>query len=95
MTNEQLAELLVGIAKSQQAIIDSVAHHLGNDAGRSFKSMSVIPTLQGAAGLHNRGAQPTFGDLPSRLLLQLQGGPQAGRPPIQEWLAQELARLTA
>ncbi|MGR3911615.1 hypothetical protein Q3A80_31670 [Burkholderia sp. SR8] len=94
LTNEQLADLLVGIARSQQAIIDAVALHLGQPDGLTFRGRAVIPTLQSAANiLNNPAAPPTLHDLPSRLLLQLQGGPRAGIPRIEEWVAQELNRL--
>nr|WP_244109000.1 hypothetical protein [Burkholderia anthina] len=94
LTNDQLAELLVGIARSQNAIIDAVAQHLGQQDGLTFRGRAVVPTLQGAANiLNNPGALPTLHDLPSRLLLQLQGAPRPGAPRFEEWVAQELNRL--
>lgn len=105
ISNEQLAELIVGFAKSQNAIIDALVHHLGkgginqdggvNRDGANFRGRSVIPTLQSYAHIENRSAPPTLQDLPSRVLLQLQGSPRDGAMPVQEWLAQELERLTA
>lgn len=93
ITNEQLAELLVGIAKSQQAIIDAIALHLGHNDGMTFRARAVVPTLQDAAHVRNHGAQPTLQDLSSRVLLQLQAAPRAGGPRLEEWVAQELNRL--
>ncbi|WP_244107556.1 hypothetical protein [Burkholderia cenocepacia] len=92
LTNDQLAELLVGIARSQKAIIDAVVHQLGRPAGLAFLGGDVIPALQDAAAIANRG-RPTFHDLPSRILLQIQGDPRPGAPRLEEWVAQELNRL--
>ncbi|MDN7654693.1 hypothetical protein QZM62_14705 [Burkholderia multivorans] len=92
ITNEQLADLLMGIARSQKAVVDAVAQHLGQQGGQAFRLGAVIPALQAAAGIANRG-QPTLHDLPSRILLQIQSPPPAGAPRIEEWLAQELNRL--
>lgn len=95
ISNEQIAELMLGIAKSQNAIIDAVALHLGQQAGTVFRGRAVIPTLQGYARIQDHGALPTWQDLPSRVLLQLQGNHPAGVQPVQEWLLQEVSRLTA
>ncbi|WP_114814600.1 hypothetical protein [Paraburkholderia kururiensis] len=93
ITNEQLAELLLGIAKSQKAIIDSIALHLGQN-GAAFHARALIPTLQGAANVMNHQAQPTLQDLPSRLLLQVQaGGVNRNAQPLDEWLVEQLDRL--
>lgn len=93
VTNEQLAELLIGIARSQKAIIEAIVMHLGQADGLRFRTGAVIPTLQQYAGLANPRAQPTLNDLPARLLLQMQGGRQPGTPRLEDWLSQELARL--
>ncbi|WP_017776663.1 hypothetical protein [Paraburkholderia kururiensis] len=93
ITNEQLAELLLGIAKSQNAIIDSIALHLGQN-GAAFRTRALIPTLQGSANVMNHQAQPTLQDLPSRLLLQVQaGGVNRNAQPLDEWLLEQLDRL--
>ncbi|WP_080428041.1 hypothetical protein [Burkholderia ubonensis] len=93
ITNEQLAELLVGIARSQQAIIDATALHLGQQDGQAFRGRAVVPTLQGVANVLNHGTQPTLRDIPSRVLLQLQGDPRSGAQRLEEWVAQELTRI--
>jgi hypothetical protein len=93
ITNEQLAEFLIGVARSQQMIIDAVALHLGQADGQAFRGRAVIPTLQAAANVRNHGAQPTLHDLPSRVLLRLQGDPQPGARRLEEWVAQELTRI--
>lgn len=92
LTNEQLADLLVGIARSQKAVIDSLKLHLGQADGLKFQAGALIPTLQGAAAIAHHG-QPTFHDLPSRILLQIQGAPRPGVPRLEDWVTQELDRL--
>jgi hypothetical protein len=92
ITNEQLAELLIGVARSQKAIVDAIALHLGHAEGMNFRGRALIPTLQGAANLQNR-PEPTLLDLPSRVLLQIQGGANPNAQPLGEWLAQELTRI--
>lgn len=92
LTNDQLAELLVGIALSQKAITDAVKLHLGQADGLKFQAGALISTLQGAAAIANRG-QPTFHDLPSRILLQVQGAPRPGAQRLEDWVTQELNRL--
>ena len=93
ITNEQLAELLVGVARSQQAIIDAVAMHLGHNAGLEFRGRSLIPVLQDYANVRQRGVQPPLHDLPSRILLRSQGQPAAGAQPLEAWVAEEMGRL--
>ena len=66
MTNDQLAELLSGIAKSQNAMLDAV-----DRAMPGFKTTHLGPVLSIAANI--RQAEPRLIDLPSRVLLRLQG----------------------
>ena len=66
MTNDQLAELLSGIAKSQNAMLDAV-----DRAMPGFKATHLGPVLNIAANI--RQADPRLIDLPSRVLLRLQG----------------------
>ena len=66
MTNDQLAELLSGIAKSQNAMLDAV-----DRAMPCFKATHLGPVLNIAANI--RQADPRLIDLPSRVLLRLQG----------------------
>ena len=104
ISNEQLANLIVGFAKSQNAIIDALVHHLGkgginqsgivNRDGANFRSLSLIPILESYVHVEDGSVPPTLKDLPSRVLLQLQGSPRDGATSVQEWLAQELDRLT-
>jgi hypothetical protein len=75
ITNEQLAELLSGIARSQQAIIDAIER---SDGG--WRNTHLIPVLNVAANI--RQADPRLIDLPSRILLRLQGRAAVDSAPI-------------
>ena len=66
MTNIQLAELLMGIAKAQAAIIDAIER-----AEPGFKNNHAVPMLTTAANV--RAAVPRIQDLPARILLRMQG----------------------
>ncbi|MBM3347270.1 MAG: hypothetical protein FJY55_12340, partial [Betaproteobacteria bacterium] len=66
VNNEQLAELLSGIAKAQQAIIDAVER-----ADGGWKNNHLIPLLNVAANM--RQPEPRLLDLPARILLRYQG----------------------
>jgi hypothetical protein len=66
MNNTQLAELLMGIAKAQNAVIDAVER-----ANPGFKNNHAVPILTTAANV--RAAVPRLQDLPSRILLRMQG----------------------
>lgn len=66
LTLEQLAELLAGIARAHNAIIDAV-----DRAQPGFRNTHLIPVLNIAANV--RAAQPRWIDLPSRILLRMQG----------------------
>lgn len=65
---EQLAELLAGIAKAQNAIIDAVER-----ANGGWRSTHMGPMLNVAANM--RSAEPRLVDLPARVLLRYQGRP--------------------
>ena len=66
LTTDQLAELLVGMARAQNAVIEAVER--ANGGGRNAH---LVPLLSIAANM--RSAQPRLLDLPSRVLLRLQG----------------------
>ncbi len=67
-SSKQLAELLVGIARAQQVIVDAV-----ESAKPGFKMTHLTPVLHAAAKLRNTNHVATLTDLPARLLLQCQG----------------------
>jgi len=66
ISSEYLADLLIGIARAQNAIIDAVER-----AEPGFRNTHLVPILTVAANL--RAGDPRMIDLPSRILLRLQG----------------------
>lgn len=66
ISSEYLADLLIGIARSQSALIDAI-----DRANPGFRSTHAVPILTVAANL--RAGDPRAIDLPSRILLRLQG----------------------
>ena len=66
LTTEQLAELLAGVARSQQAIIDAIESESGG-----WRNTHLLPKLNTAA--NTRLATPRLIDIPSRILLRSQG----------------------
>ena len=63
---EQIAELLAGIARSQQAIIDAIENESGG-----WRNTHLLPKLNTASNM--RLATPRLIDIPSRILLRSQG----------------------
>ena len=84
MDNTQLAELLMGIAKAQNAIIDAMER-----AAPGFKNTHCVPVLTMAANV--RAAVPRLQDLPSRILLRMQGRAAFDIAAIQQDLEHALA----
>ena len=72
VTTQQLAELLIGIARAQQAIIDAVE---AQKAG--FRGTYLSPALDSAAKMRSTNRAPSLQEFPARVLLQCQsrGGP--------------------
>jgi hypothetical protein len=66
LTTDQLAELLAGVARSQNTIIDAVER-----ANGGWRNNHLLPLLSIAANM--RSGEPRLLDLPSRVLLRLQG----------------------
>ena len=66
LTSDQLADLLIGIARAQNALIDAVER-----SSPGFRSTHAVPILNVAANM--RAGDPRMIDLPSRILLRLQG----------------------
>jgi hypothetical protein len=67
VTTQQLAEILLGIARAQNAIIDAMEN---SKAG--FKATHFRPTLEAASRIRSNRAE-SLADFPARLLLQLLG----------------------
>lgn len=67
LTTQQLAQILLGVARAQQAIVDALEN---SKAG--FKSTHLRPALETAARLRSNRAE-SLTDFPARLLLQMMG----------------------
>ena len=65
LTSDHLADLLIGIARAQNAVIDAIER-----AEPGFRSTHAVPVLNVAA--NTRLGDPRMIDLPSRVLLRLQ-----------------------
>jgi hypothetical protein len=67
LTTQQMAELLVGIARAQHAVIEAL-----ENSSAGFKSKHFRPALESASRI--RSNQPeTLADFPSRVLLGMLG----------------------
>jgi len=66
ISSEYLADLLIGIARAQTAVIDAMER-----ANPGFRNTHAVPLLQIAANM--RAGDPRLIDLPSRVLLRMQG----------------------
>ena len=83
LTIEQVAELLLGIARSQLAIADAI-----ESSKSGFKATHLRSNVESAARIKmNRPV--VLADLPSRLLLQMLGR----NPPALEAVERELRTL--
>src|SRR5688572_17417557 len=83
MTSQQLAELLLGIARAQAAIINGLESEMAG-----IRSGRVIPALQNVAHMRDH-PQPTLTDLPVRVLL----GTLGRAVPDTAGLIKDLERL--
>jgi hypothetical protein len=83
---QQLAELLVGIARAQAAIVQGIENEMAG-----FRSGRAVPALQNVGHLRDH-PQPTLVDLPIRILLTTMGG-RVG--PDAAGIAKDLERLCA
>ena len=82
-TTQQLAELLIGIARAQTALI------LGLESAMAgVKTQHILPQLQNLAHLRDH-PDPTLIDLPVRILLTSQGR----IPPDPAAVVRDLERL--
>ncbi|MCC6531412.1 MAG: hypothetical protein IT531_02590 [Burkholderiales bacterium] len=68
ITTHHIAELLVGIARAQQAIIEAV-----ESAKPGFRSTHLSPALMNAARVRDTHRPLQLADLPARVLLQCMG----------------------
>jgi len=84
LTPHQLAEMLIGIARTQQAVIEAV-----ESLKAGFKSSHLAPALDNAAKVRVTTRPLTLQEFPARVLLQCMG--RAG--PNVENLARDLEAL--
>jgi hypothetical protein len=86
LSTQQLAELLVGIARAQQAIVDAI-----ESSKVGFKSTHLAPALMNASRVRDTQRPVQLGDLPSRVLMQCMGrnGPNVAQ------IAKDLDELIA
>lgn len=86
LSTQHLAELLIGIARAQQAIIDAVE---SSKAG--FKYTHLNPALTNVARVRDTHRPLQLGDLPARVLLQCMGR----NGPNVDQIAKDLDELIA
>ncbi len=67
VTTQQLAELLIGIARSQQAIIDAI-----DSQKPGFKGTYLSPALDSVAKIRSTNRAPSLQEFPARVLSQCQ-----------------------
>ena len=68
LSTQQLAELLVGVARAQQAIVDAI-----ESSKVGFKSTHLAPALMNVSRLRDTQRAMQLGDLPARVLMQCMG----------------------
>lgn len=85
MTPQQLAELLLGIARAQAAMVQGLENEMAG-----VRSGRIIPALQNVAHLRDH-PDPTLTDLPVRVLLSTLGR----QVPDAAALVRDLERLLA
>jgi len=66
LTTEHLADILIGVARAQNAVIDALER-----ISPGFHNTHAVPLLNIAA--NTRVAEPRMIDFPARILLRLQG----------------------
>jgi hypothetical protein len=84
LTTQQLAEILIGVARSQQAIIEAV-----ESMKAGFKGTYLAPALDSVAKIRSTGRPLQLQEYPARVLVQCQG--RAG--PNVEQVARDLEAL--
>jgi len=83
ISSQQLAELLVGIARAQAGLVQGLESEMGG-----VRSGRIVPAVQNVAHLRDH-PQPTLVDLPVRLFLASMG--RVGPDPVV--VAKDLERL--
>ncbi len=83
LSTAQLAELLAGIARAQQAVVDAI-----DKSQPGFRGTYLLPPLNVAANL--RIPEVRLMDLPSRILLRSQGRTPMDQATIEKALLEAL-----
>ncbi len=83
LTTQQLAQLLLGIARAQNAIVEAL-----ESAKAGFKGTYLRPTIESAARIKTNRSE-ALTDYPSRLLLQMIGR----GPPDLDIVVRDLGNL--
>ena len=86
LTTQQLAEILIGVARSQQALIEAI-----ESMKAGFKGTYLAPALDSVAKIRATGRPLLLQEYPARVLLQCQG--RAG--PNVEQIVRDLDALLA
>jgi hypothetical protein len=86
LTTHQLAEILIGVARSQQALIEAI-----ESMRAGFKGTYLAPALDSVAKVRATGRPLLLQEFPARVLLQCQG--RAG--PNVEQIVRDLEALLA
>ena len=68
VSTQQLAEILIGIARSQQAIIEAI-----ESMKAGFKGTYLSPALDSVAKIRSTGRPLSLQEFPARVLVQCQG----------------------
>jgi hypothetical protein len=84
LNTHQLAEILIGIARSQQALIEAI-----ESMKAGFKGTYLAPALDSVARIRSTGRPLSLQEYPARVLLQCQG--RAG--PNAEQIVRDLEEL--
>ena len=90
ITKEELTDILVGIAKTQAAVVNA----LREKSGGVELLATVQRTVGGVAGLGRPNKQPiTFSNLPAHLLLKALSTPGPQGQSLEQLASQEVGRL--
>lgn len=86
LTSHQVAQLLIGIARAQQAIIEAV-----ESSKPGFRATHLAPALINAARVRDTHRPLQLSDLPARVLMQCMGR----NGPNVDQVARDLDELLA
>ena len=85
MTTQQMAQLMLGVARAQLAILDAI-----ENTRAGFKATHARSILETASRIRSNSPE-TLSDFPARLLLQMLGR----NPPALERVARDLEALVS